>query len=95
MDVVNIGEWLRNVGTTNEPFCMASEGSFVSGELAYNKAQSVVDGIAPSEVQRNLQVRQGAPTIAHLEQSDHRIALELSKDVADRPLAGLIASDEV
>ena len=42
-----------------------------------------------------MQVRQGVPTVAHLERSDHRIFPELSNDDADRSLAGLIASDQV
>ena len=53
MDAANTGEWLGDAGTMDESFCMASEGSFVSGELAYAEAQSTVDCSAPSEVQKN------------------------------------------
>ena len=52
MDAVNTGEWLESANTTNESFCMASEGSFVRGELAYDEAQSTVDCTAPSEMQK-------------------------------------------
>ena len=40
-------------------------------------------------------MRQRVPTGAHLEQSDCRIAPELSKHDADRSLAGLIVSDQM
>ena len=53
MDAVNTGEWLESADTTDESFCMASEGSFVRGELAYDEAQSTVDCTAPSEMQKN------------------------------------------
>ena len=53
MDAVNTGEWLKSADKTDESFCMASEGSFVTGELAYAEAQSTVDCSAPSEVQKN------------------------------------------
>ena len=52
MDAVNTGEWLKSADTTNESFCMASEGSFVRGERAYDEAQSTVDCTAPSEMQK-------------------------------------------
>ena len=38
MDVVNNGEWLGSAGTMDELFCTVDEGSFVSGELAYDEA---------------------------------------------------------
>ena len=47
MDAVNTGEWLESADTTDESFCMASEGSFVTGELAYAEAQPTVDCTAP------------------------------------------------
>ena len=53
MDAVNTGEWLESTDTTDESFCMASKGSFVRGELAYDEAQSTVDCTAPSEMQKN------------------------------------------
>ena len=52
MDAANTGEWLGSAGTMDESFCTASEGSFASGELAYDEAQSAVDCNAPSEVQK-------------------------------------------
>ena len=95
MDAVNMGAWLESAGTKDELFCMASEGSFVRGEPAYDEAQSTVDCTAPSEVQKKLQMRQRVPTVAHLEQSDCGIVPELSKHDADRSLAGLIVSDQM
>ena len=67
MDIMNINEWLGSVGTMNELFCMSSKRLFGSGEVAYNNAQSTMDCTAPSEVQKELEVRQGIPTVAHLE----------------------------
>ena len=52
MDAVNTGEWLESADKTDESFCMASKGSFVTGELAYAEAQSTVDCTAPSELQK-------------------------------------------
>lgn len=49
MEATNSGEWLGSASTTDESFYPASEGSFASGELAYNKAQTAMDCIAPSE----------------------------------------------
>ena len=42
-----------------------------------------------------MQVILGRPTVVHLEQSDYRIAPELSNHNADRSLAKLVASDQV
>ena len=53
MDAMNAGEWLRSARTMDESFCMANKGSFVSGELAYDEAQSAMGCTAPSEVQKN------------------------------------------
>ena len=50
MNAANTNQWLGNGGTTNESFCTANEGSFASGELAYDEAQSAMDCIAPSKV---------------------------------------------
>ena len=44
---------------------------------------------------KNWQVRQGIPSVAHLQRSDRGIAPELSNHDADRLLAGPIASDQV
>ena len=52
MDASNTGEWLRSVGTMNESFGIANKGSFGSGELAYDEAQSGIDCFAPSEVHK-------------------------------------------
>ena len=95
MDAVDMGTWLESAGAKDELFCMASEGSFVRGEPAYNEAQSTVDCSAPSEVQKKLQMRQRVPTVAHLEQSDCGIAPEFSNHDADRSLAGLTVSDHM
>lgn len=57
MDAANTNEWLGRAGTTDESFCTASKGSFVTGELAYDEAQSAVDCTVPSEAKKNLQVR--------------------------------------
>ena len=54
MDGPNTGEWLGSAGTTDESFCTASEGSFASGKLAYDEAQSTVNCTVPSEVQTKL-----------------------------------------
>ena len=54
IDAANTSEWLGNGGMTNGSFCKANKGSFVSGELAYDEAQSIVDCTAPSEVQTKI-----------------------------------------
>ena len=76
---------------------MASEGSFVRGELAYDEAQSIVDCTAPSEMQKKFAGEAGdsnCSTFAMIRQ-DRRIAPDLSNHDADCSLAGLIASDQM
>ena len=54
IDATNTSEWLRSAGTMIESFCAASEGSFASGEVAYNEAQFAMDCTAPSDVQKKI-----------------------------------------
>ena len=95
IDIANIGEWLGSAGTTNESFCMASEGSFASEELVYDEGQS--GGLhATFRGANKLQERQGVPIVARtdrLERSDRGIELELSNNDANCSLATLTTSD--
>ena len=52
MDAVDTGKWARSAGTMDEPFCIASKGSFASRELTCNEAHTIVDCTAPSKMEK-------------------------------------------